>query len=280
MNTIEKGNAAESSEAPDEVQASDRMLKYGCYALAVGIALEVARVVLESTAKWRVGDVLLTDIVAYSQLVPEVLVMLALLTIARLMKSIGLWRSSILFYGSLWLLGSFALSTNDDPNQPLSGIQVAITAGICLGVLAVLALVAFKPSMFRKPQVSEVVGESKSGSQGKRDDSGQKLAGLLVILLYGTFRLGTRWLANLGIDWLEIALLGEVLTLMLSTIIGAIWMGISKLRLRCELGVAATVSGCLDILLAVAMVGVIVLEELSLESGDGSWLFSIFDIAD
>jgi len=57
-------------------------------------------------------------------------------------------------------------------------------------------------------------------------------------------------------------------------------MGISKLRLRCELGVAATISGCLDILLAVALVGAIILEEVNPESGDGDWLFSIFGIAD
>ncbi len=235
----------------------------GAVALAIQICLSTASLVSTLIGQQPPGDSSLTQLLDTSTLIPEFLILVAFLKLARETASLGLYCSSTGFFASAWLLQTFALI---DANGEWGDIILAI--------LLVIGTVVMFVVVFRdRSHMPEFAGELSAGVNGpdwesepgptaekslprrpelsppNRKASSSSGWGCGSALLVGVvLKALSRGLRNANFNWIPIFAIGLFFTLVFTSIVFSIWFGLSKIRLRDKLGPVAMFCGAADIL--------------------------------
>jgi hypothetical protein len=189
---------------------------------------------------------------AWAALVPLFLVLRAYLGLARATDSAGLRKSSQCLFGAILLFTVLDLAMVD--TLPVGGrIMAWVVFGF--GLLALLAA-PFVPVSKTIEMPAEAEAPSSSDTRTNWIIVGAVLVILAKLVVKGLFGKGVliQWLRELDGAW-EVLAIG-VLTLLLAAFV--IWFGVTKIRLRGPLGGVAALVGCVEVLLVVALAGMVV----------------------
>lgn len=234
----------------------------GAVALAIDICLSLTSLVITLVRQHEPEEFSITQLLDTSTLIPEFFVLVAFLKLARETASLGLYRSSIGFFASTWLLITFMLI---DGNGEWDDIILTLltTIGTVVMFVVVFRDRSHLPEFAEQPLEDAVVqvpdpdrqllsaetsanrSQSSMPTGGESSGSGwgcgsAVLAGILLKAL-------SRGLRNANFNWVPILAIGLVSILACTAIVFAIWFGLSKIRLRDKLGPIATLCGTADI---------------------------------
>ena len=163
-------------------------------------------------------------------LFPGFLILLAFLALAREAGSLGLWRSGIGVFGSMWLLGAVAYS---DPVVGPAGLDAVLAVAVGIGVVCLFAIVARNPSGFMQPATAKTLAKESESEKPKSKGSGWGwLSALGAAIL---IRLVVKGLRRIDVGWFDLLCVVGVLILVCCFVVFSIWFGISKIRLRGKL---------------------------------------------
>ncbi|MBC8871438.1 MAG: hypothetical protein H8E44_18600 [Planctomycetes bacterium] len=232
----------DSSKWTPQERLGGRLL-VGAGAALVTICLTAIGMYFELTQVNEPDGVTPTDMVDTVAILPEIVVLLAFLGLARETNSIGLWRSSIVFFAIGWIVSAgFVLAELTLPDQ---WQVLALTAGV--SIVCLIVLVARRPRWYRpaplppKPDVSD-----RPSSASKKKGTGG-IGCMTIFGIYMLIKIGVRLIRNAArIDLAALLAWGLILAIGLLYAVPAVCFGISKIRLRDKLGVTAVLSGILD----------------------------------
>jgi hypothetical protein len=195
-------------------------------------------------------------------LVPQILALLAFLTLAREAGSISLWRSSIGVFGSTWLMAVYAI---DFAGPQGGGLwEALITVAVGVGLVFLLVLVSRRPSAFPQPApeasptpqpaVDPPKQDEASADPAEKPRPGKSAWGwAAIIFAFVAARILRKVVRRTAFDWGQvghIACIVLVCCLLCALVAFVVWFGISKIRLRHKLGSMAAVSGGADLVSA------------------------------
>ncbi|MCO6453685.1 MAG: hypothetical protein J5I93_00075 [Pirellulaceae bacterium] len=263
---------------------------WGALAAGIDVALLSSGAAAEFLQPQGAGGVPLSDILDALVLLPELMVLAALVAVARDIRSLGLWRGSIGYFGCSWLfIPLLFVSDEDDGSRALiAGLVVLV------GMIVLLVVVSRKPQVFSEPEPVRAGRDDQDDWPPRRDDVFAQPAGeqedrteteppvassdksatgeaagrawgcgttLAVLTLV---RLLTRGLRNAKIEWEILVPVAGFGFLLACATVFAIWFGLAKIRARGKLGTMAVVSGAADLLfvcgmLATVAVGLVIL---------------------
>jgi hypothetical protein len=198
---------------------------------------------------------------AWAALLPLLWVLRAYLVLARETDSPGLRKSSLCLYGTVVFANVLDLAVVDA--LPLA-VRVVIWVVFAIGLLALLAapfMSGSEPDATPAATPAPAAPEPGASATGRAGVVGGLVVALLVLLkLAGQGLIAkvlvVRWIARAvgGVN----AETGEVLAAMTVLLLGVaffLWFGVSKIRLRDQLGAFVVLVGWLEILLVITFVG-------------------------
>lgn len=255
---------------------------WGALAAGIDVALLSSGAAADVAQPQAAGGIALSDVLDALVIVPELMVLLALVAVAREIRSLGLWRSSIGYFGSSWLfIPLLFLSDEDDGTQALvAGLVVLV------GTIVLLVVVSRKPRVFSEPESVRLKRDEHADWPPRRDDMLAEPAGeedrtesaqpaaasepsatgdtagrawgcgtTLAVLTLA--RLLTRGLRNAKIEWEILVPMAGFGFLLACAAVFAVWFGLAKIRARGKLGTMAVVSGGADLLFVIGMLAAI-----------------------
>ena len=271
-----------------------RWMLIGILAVFAAVCLNALAVAIELARAEEADGFSLTDILDFSVIVPDILILVGFLLVARETNRLNLWRSSIAYFGISWLFAPMILLSDGE----WQGWEIIVGLAVIGGIVGLLVIVAQRPRAFAITAAkTTLTGDSDEGhsdtshsdtshsdtshsdkgglDKGGLDkghlDTGRTKAiktpktaksgrpgwgcGSAVFVLMA-LRVLSRMVRKMNAEWIEmIPLIG--IGVLACCIVGfTVWFAIAKIQARHQLGSMAAISGVVDIF---SIVGVLAL---------------------
>ena len=233
------GEPPATAWAPSE--AARGWLLLGCVAVLCDAGLSAAGLGA-SLVEADAGGFKLARALEWAALLPELGVLIALLTLAKEAQSRGLWKSSVGFVGVLFLGLVLDLAFDDQ-----LGREVRTAAGVVAAVgmigLVIVALGSW-------PRFVDTEGKPAAGPPTKNGKG--CLAGAMLPILFIVAKIFAKGLPRLKLgadDWLAI----EGCALAALALVFVVWFAWSKIQLAEKFGMVALLLGAFELLVLLGL---------------------------
>ena len=226
-----------------------RWLLIGMILLLIDLVMGVASTVLEFQ-HWGEEGFTPDVVLGYAAIIPQMLIVVAYLVLAREADARGLWKSCAGMAGSYLLVCLIGLVLLEV--LPAAG-NTAVMIVVAIGILGLLGFSISGIPRFAEPS-APATPEDEAKSSGVPGWIGGLASFIVYLVLRGLYRRFIRPVLGEGFeadDWTMM----EFFALLVFGVSFAIWFAITKIRLRRKLGSMACVTGSAEILILLVHAG-------------------------
>ena len=233
-------------------------LLIGALAVLVAICFSGASCWIDFSRHQEPEGLTITDALDWLCVLPQFVILLAFLALARETLSLGLWRSSIGVYGSTWLMTVLVYS---EPTAGPGGGYAVLAVAVVLGAICMFAIIARNPASFLQPTATESPApqprpdppdagqpDTKPAESEKPKSKASGWGCLSTLGAVAIARVVVKGLRRAHVDWFDFLCFAAYFAFLGCFAVFSIWFGICQIRLRRKLGIMAVVSGWADIL--------------------------------